>query len=63
MPEKKDEKKPLDMTTDEAIDFLFGQEGAKTLRKAVQDMNGPPPGGDDEGPKRSSKSARKHGNT
>jgi hypothetical protein len=67
MPEKKKiekptEKKPLDMTTDEAIEFLFGQEGAQTLKNYVRENVNPPPSGDDEGVKAKSKSARKQGN-
>jgi hypothetical protein len=68
MPEKKTEKKktsdkkPLDMTTDEAIEFLFGQEGAETLKTYVREKVNPPPKGDDDGVKAKSKSARKQGN-
>jgi hypothetical protein len=59
MPEKKEEKKPLDMTTDEAIDFLFGKQGAKTLKKYVREEINPPP--EDEKPSAdvSVKSSRK----
>jgi hypothetical protein len=65
MPEKKDEKKepakkPLDMTSDEAIEFLFGQEGAQTLKQYVREKIDPPPD-EDESLKRSAKSSRKHG--
>jgi len=59
---KSEEKKPLDMTTDEAIEFLFGQEGAQELKHAVRGMN-PPPTGDDNGLKGKSKSTRKHSNS
>ena len=64
MPAKKTEKKaptkkPLDMTSDEAIEFLFGQEGAQVLKDHVRKLNEPPTA-KDEGLKRSAKSARKH---
>jgi hypothetical protein len=43
MTDEKQEKKPLDMTTDEAIDFLFGTDGAQTLKKYVrEEINRPP---------------------
>ncbi len=44
MPEKKQpkEKKPLDMTTDEAMEFLLGQEGAQKLKEAAQPIVAPP---------------------
>jgi hypothetical protein len=32
MKEKKDEKKPLDMTTDEALNFLFPKEVVEQLK-------------------------------
>jgi hypothetical protein len=68
MPEKKTEKKktsdkkPLDMTTDEAIEFLFGEEGAQTLKNYVREKVNPPPKGDGDGGKSKGKSARKQGN-
>lgn len=55
---KKTEKKPLDMTTDEAMEFLLGQEGARKLKDAVHGMN-PPPTGDDNGSTGKSKSAHR----
>jgi hypothetical protein len=59
--EKKEEKKPLDMTTDEAIDFLFGQEAAEKLREIAH--GNPPPPSDENGSKASGKpQARKHTN-
>jgi len=59
MTEKnKDEKKPLDMTSDEAIDYLFGQETADKLREIAKGDK--PPNGSDEGMKAKSKSAHKH---
>ncbi len=56
---KEPEKKPLDMTTDEAIEFLFGQEGAQTLKDYVREKVNPPIG-EEKGLKRSAKSSRKH---
>ncbi len=56
---KKIEKKPLDMTTDEAIEFLFGQEGARTLKDYVRE-NVNPPIDEEKGLKHSAKSSRKH---
>ena len=61
MPEKKDEKKPLDMTTDEAIDFLFGEEGARTLKEYVRENVNPPPEGEESNSSASAKSSRKEG--
>ncbi len=58
---KKEEKRPLDMTTDEAIEFLFGQEGAQTLKDYVREkVNPPPPSVEEKQSKRSVKSSRKH---
>lgn len=62
MTKKKEEKKPLDMTTDEAMEYLLGQEGARKLKGAVQGMN-PPPIGETNGSKDKGKSARKQGTT
>lgn len=59
MTEKKDEKKPLDMTTDEAIEFLFGQEGAQTLKDYMRDKVNPPPEPEENGLNASAKSSRK----
>jgi hypothetical protein len=50
MPSKKkdepldlsDEKKPLDMTTDEAIEHLFGEETAQKLRETARGAEMPP---------------------
>ena len=56
MPEKKEKtekKEPLDMTTDEAIEYLFGQEGAQTLKKYVREI-------DEKKSKRSAKPSQKH---
>ncbi|MGI9055641.1 MAG: hypothetical protein ACR2F2_07540 [Pyrinomonadaceae bacterium] len=36
MKEKKDEKKPLDMTTDEAINFLFPKEVVEELKTVAE---------------------------
>ncbi len=59
---KKEEKKPLDMTTDEAIEFLFGQEGAQVLKDHVRELNGPPDG-DDNGAQKKGGSTRKQDTT
>lgn len=61
MTKKKEEKKPLDMTSDEAMEYLFGQEGAQKIREAVHGQQ-PPPEGDKNGSKVNSKSARRHSN-
>ncbi len=62
MPEKKEEKKPLDMTSDEAMDYLFGQEAAQKLKDiAGGEHQAPPPSDDENGMKGNRKSARKHG--
>lgn len=60
--EEKEEKKPLDMTTDEAIEHLFGQETADKLREIAHGANTPPTD-ETNGLKGKSKSARKHGTT
>jgi len=60
MSEKKEEKKPLDMTTDEAIDFLFGEEGARTLKEYVRENVNPPPDEGKSESKASAKSSQKH---
>ena len=59
MPEKKttEEKKPLDMTTDEAMEFLLGEEGARKLREGVRETF-PPPEKKPDGA--SAKSSREH---
>jgi hypothetical protein len=54
--EQKEEKKPLDMTTDEAMEFLLGQEGAQKLKEGVQ-AKFPPP---EDKSLKASKSSRKH---
>jgi hypothetical protein len=54
-------KRPLDMTTDEAMEFLLGQEGAQKLKEAMREAH-PPPDGDDNGSENTSKSARKQDN-
>ena len=62
MPEKKknaQEKKPLDMTTDEAMEYLLGQEGARKLKEGARELC-PPPEGEEPNPKASAKSSRKH---
>ncbi len=39
--EKEPEKEPIDMTTDEALDYCFGAELTEELKKEVQQLNGP----------------------
>lgn len=56
---KKEEKKPLDMTTDEAMEYLLGQEGAKKLKEGVRAVCPPP---EEKSLKPSAKSSRKHSN-
>ncbi len=66
MPNKKkekpldvtNEKKPLDMTTDEAMEYLFGTEGAEKIKQKAQELN-PPPRGKGKQNGRSVKSSRK----
>lgn len=38
MKKKKDEKKPLDMTTDEAMNFLFPKEVVKELKHVAEPL-------------------------
>ena len=38
---KRAEKAPLDMTTDEAMAFLFGKEGAEKLKEAAREITSP----------------------
>ncbi len=61
MTEKKknEEKKPLDLTTEEAMSFLFPPEVVEQL-KGVAQGNPPPASGDGNGSKSNRKSARKH---
>lgn len=58
---KKEHKQPLDMTTDEAAEFLFGEEAARQLKEIAHGGKRPPDDGN--GSKVSSKSARKHDTT
>ena len=60
MPDE-EKKKPLDMTSDEAIDYLFGKEGADKLRE-IAGKNEPPPCGESE-TEAESNSARKQDTT
>lgn len=39
MTKKKDEKRPLDMTTDEAINFLFEKPLVEGLKETVNESN------------------------
>jgi hypothetical protein len=57
MPKKKEEKKPLDLTTDEAMEFLFSKEGAQKIKEEAGRVLNPPP--KDEKLKASAKSSRK----
>jgi hypothetical protein len=59
MSEKKEEKDPLDLTTDEALDYLFPPEVVKHLKETVKGEPTPPSDGDN-GSKLKSKSARRH---
>jgi hypothetical protein len=62
MPEKKKEQKqPLDMTTEEMADYLFPKKVVDRLNEVAGKV--PPPEGDDEGSKASSKPSRKHDTT
>ncbi|HEX8069206.1 MAG TPA: hypothetical protein VF546_04580 [Pyrinomonadaceae bacterium] len=62
--EKKEEKRPLDMTTDEAMEFLLGEEGARKLKEGVREQFPPQPEGGDKGSgTRAKSSSRKHGTT
>jgi hypothetical protein len=54
---KKEEKHPLDMTTDEAMKFLLGDEGAQKLKEGVRQKFPPPDG--EKRLKASAKSSRK----
>lgn len=61
MPEKKKEQKqPLDMTTEEMADYLFPKEVVERLNEVAGKM---PPEGDGEGSEASTKSTRKHDTT
>jgi hypothetical protein len=61
MPEKKnEEKRPLDMTTDEAMEFLLGEEGARKLKEGVRETYPPR---EEESESASAKSSRKHSNS
>ena len=57
MTEKKEEKKPLDLTTDEAINQLFPKEVVDHLKHVVRESD------EKKGAAvRSAKSSRKHSN-
>lgn len=56
---KKEEKHPLDMTSNEAIEFLFGQEGAQMLKDYVRHLNQLTPENEEAQLKRSAKPSRK----
>lgn len=48
MPEKKEEKKPLDMTTEEMAEYLFPKEVHDHLKEVARGKE-QPPAGDDNG--------------
>ena len=50
MTDEKQQKQPLDMTTDEAMDYLFPKEVVERLKEVAQGKPTPPPRGDDNGP-------------
>lgn len=54
---KKEEKKPLDMTTDEAMEYLLGTEGARKLKEETRKAFPPPEEKNRSAP---AKSSRKH---
>lgn len=41
--QEKESKRPVDMTTDEAIDYVFGAEIADELRREAGKCEPPPP--------------------
>jgi hypothetical protein len=41
MKEKEPEKEPIDMTTEEAIDHIFGEETAEELRRIARQTDEP----------------------
>jgi hypothetical protein len=46
MPEKKEKKEPLDMTTEEMADYLFPKKVVEHLKSVAQGENAPPKGKD-----------------
>ncbi|HZT58166.1 MAG TPA: hypothetical protein VFA21_06005 [Pyrinomonadaceae bacterium] len=61
MTDEKKEKKPLDMTTDEAIDYLFGDEAAQRLREIAKGES-PPPDAESNGSNVNGKATQEHDN-
>jgi hypothetical protein len=59
---KTEKKEPLDMTTDEAAEYLFGSEAARKL-KEIAHGGKQPPNDEGNGSKVNTKSTRKHGTT
>jgi hypothetical protein len=57
MTEKKEEKKPLDLTTEEAVSQLFPQEAIDHLKHVAREADEKK-----EAVERSAKSSRKHSN-
>ncbi len=49
MTDEKKEKQPLDMTTDEAMDYLFPKKVVEKLKEVAQGKPTPSPNGDDNG--------------
>ena len=47
---KEDEKKLLDLTTDEAMEFLFPKEVVDHLKEVAKGKNPPPTNGDEREP-------------
>ena len=39
--EQEPEKEPIDMTTDEALTYVFGEELTDKLKQEVQQLDGP----------------------
>jgi hypothetical protein len=46
MTDEKEKKQPLDMTTDEAMDYLFPKEVVERLKEVAQGKPIPPTGDD-----------------
>jgi hypothetical protein len=57
---KTEEKRPLDMTTDEAMEFLLGEEGARKLKEGVRETYPPR---EEKSENASAKPPRKHSNS
>lgn len=46
--DNREQKHPVEMTTDEALDYVFGTEIADRLRREVQDENDDDPDDSDD---------------